>query len=71
MILPSLASHHHAATGTVSGGPSRAASRPAFACLGSAKTRRQHSSREDYLVGVIVVISGDSKLMDELFTRLP
>ena len=26
---------------------------------------------EDYLVGVIVVISGDSKLMDELFTRLP
>jgi hypothetical protein len=26
---------------------------------------------EDYLVGVIVVISGDSKWMDELFTRLP
>ena len=26
---------------------------------------------EDYLVGVIVVISGDSKLMDELFIRLP
>src|SRR5271169_1401072 len=26
---------------------------------------------EDYLVGVIVVISGDSKLMDELFVRLP
>jgi hypothetical protein len=25
---------------------------------------------EDYLVGAIVVISGDSKLMDELFTRL-
>jgi hypothetical protein len=25
---------------------------------------------EDYLVGVIVVISGDSKLMDELFIRL-
>ena len=28
-------------------------------------------SYEDYLVGVIVVISGDSKLMDELFTSLP
>ena len=26
---------------------------------------------EDYLVGVIVVISGNSKLMDELFIRLP
>jgi hypothetical protein len=26
---------------------------------------------EDYLVGVIVVISGDSRLMDELFIRLP
>jgi hypothetical protein len=26
---------------------------------------------EDYLVGVIVVISGNSKLMDELFVRLP
>jgi hypothetical protein len=26
---------------------------------------------EDYLVGVIFVISGDSKLMDELFIRLP
>ena len=26
---------------------------------------------EDYLVGVIVVISGNSRLMDELFIRLP
>jgi hypothetical protein len=26
---------------------------------------------EDYLVGVVVVISGNSKLMDELFIRLP
>ena len=26
---------------------------------------------EDYLVGVIIVISGNSKLMDELFIRLP
>jgi hypothetical protein len=26
---------------------------------------------EDYLAGVIVVISGNSRLMDELFTRLP
>ena len=26
---------------------------------------------EDYLVGAIVVISGNSRLMDELFIRLP
>jgi hypothetical protein len=29
------------------------------------------SGYEDYLVGVIVVIGGDSKLMDEFFIRLP